>query len=267
MRKTLSLLAVLFVVCLAATAQPQAYDSKVDYQKTRQFASAIDLPYNTDIVEDGIKNYLSGKGLKGNSTKGYTVYRGARMSDSATDLNDLWFKVGRRSGDKKSSVVTLLVVKPSEDPATRAEGAAGPQDKGRSFLNSLVPPVEAHSLEVEITGEEAVLKKANKKLSNLLDDQTDLEKKIRNTQADLDQDKKDQILQTNAVQANVNGNQDDLKKAQKKLNKLMDDQSSMEKKIRKYQSDLDENKRDQTGAQAEVQRQQQMLDSMKARRK
>jgi len=265
--KNYTLLPALFMLGLAATAQPQAYESKVDYQKTRQFAAAIDLPYSTDVVEDGIRGYLSGKGLKGLSTKGYTVYRGARLSDSVTDLNDLYFKVDRRSGDRKSSVVSLLVVKPSEDPATRAEAAGGSLDRAKAFLNTLVPPVEARNLESEISGEEAVLKKAQKKMSDLQDDQSDLEKKLRYAQADLEQNKKDQVATASDVQSKVNGDQEALKKAQKKMNKLVDDQGGLEKKIRKYQSGLEQNKRDQASSQADIQRQQQMLDSMKGRRK
>jgi hypothetical protein len=267
MTRTIPLTAVLSIFLLYGHAQPQAYETKIDYQKIRQPAAAIDLPYPTDVVQDGIKNYLSAKGLKGSSSKGYNVYRGARLSDSAADLNDLYFKIERRSGDRKSSVVTLLATKPSEDPATRAEGAIGSLDGAKLFLNSLVPAVEARNLEVEIDGEEAIYKKALKKASNLQDDQSDLEKKIRYAQADLEQNKKDQLTQTQEMQSNIHGDNDAMAKAQKKMNKLLDAQASLEKKIRKYQADLDQNKKDQDVSHADVKQQQQVLDSMKARRK
>ena len=143
MTRTTLLTAILLMVRLTGYTQPQAYETKIDYQKIRQAAAAIDLPYPTDIVQDGIKDYLSGKGLKGSSSKGYNVYRGAKLADSSADLSDLYFKIDRRSGDRKASIVTLLVTKPSEDPATRAEGAAGSLDGAKSFLNSLLPAVEA----------------------------------------------------------------------------------------------------------------------------
>lgn len=267
MTKAILLVVILFMLRFTGFTQPQAYETKIGYQKNRQPAAAIDLPYPTDIVQDGIKGYLSGKGLKGSSSKGYDVYRGARLADSSADLSDLYFKIERRSGDRKTSLVTLLVTKPSQDPATRAEGDAGPLDGAKSFLNSLAPAVEAHNLEVEISGEEAIFKKAQKKAGNLQDDQTDLEKKLRYAQADLDQNKKDQLSQTQDMQANIHGDSDAMAKAQKKMNKLLDSQGSLDKKIRKYQADLAQNKKDQDAAQAEVSRQQQVLDSMKARRK
>ena len=119
---------------------------------------------------------------------------------------------------------------------------------------------------MEISGQEAIYKRALKKAGNLRDDQSDLEKKLRYAQGNLDQNKKDQLALTQDM-TNIHGDNDALTKAQKKMNKLLDDQASLEKKIRKYQADQDQNKKDQDAAQAEVQKQQQVLDSMKARRK
>ncbi|HEY0433775.1 MAG TPA: hypothetical protein VGC95_07885 [Chitinophagaceae bacterium] len=56
-------------------------------------------------------------------------------------------------------------------------------------------------------------------------------------------------------------------KAQKKLKNLQDDQESMEKKIKKLQSDLEANAKDQENQQKEIDKQKQILDSIKGRRK
>jgi len=58
-----------------------------------------------------------------------------------------------------------------------------------------------------------------------------------------------------------------LSKAEKKLKGLRDDQESMEKKIRKLQDDLKDNAKDQQNQQKEIEKQKQVLDSMKAKRK
>jgi hypothetical protein len=207
---------------------------------------------------------MSGKGLKGSSLRGFTVYRGAKLDDTSTDLKDLHFKVEKKS--RGTSVIYLLVANPSEDPATRTPGDV-PLDKAKLFLNNLVPAVEAGDLEAQIKSQDEVVRKALKKRNNLADDSTSLEKKIRNLNADLVQNKKDQLTQSQTVQANVNGDPDALKKAQKKMNHLLDDQGSMQKKLRNGQTDLDQTKRDLIGQQQELDKQQQALDSMKARRK
>jgi len=58
-----------------------------------------------------------------------------------------------------------------------------------------------------------------------------------------------------------------LSKAEKKLRDMQDDQESMEKKIKKLQDDLKDNAKDQQNQQKEIEKQRQVLDSMKAKRK
>jgi DNA repair exonuclease SbcCD ATPase subunit len=265
MRRILLFTTIALLSAVIGHAQPHAYESKIDYQKTQQAAAAIDVPYPSDLVEDAVKDYLGKKGMKGSGQKGFTVYRGARLSDTASSLNDLYLKVERR--DKTSSTIAVIPVMPSEDPAVRTDSSRPlPIDEARAFLNNLVPAIQAHDLEVHINDQQTSTKKSQKKYNNLQDDQADLEKKIRNTESDLDQNKKDQITASAAVQANLTGDQDALRKAQKQMNKLLDKQSGLEKKLRKYQADLAENKIDQTNQQADLMKQQQTLDTMKTRR-
>jgi hypothetical protein len=58
-----------------------------------------------------------------------------------------------------------------------------------------------------------------------------------------------------------------LEKAQKKNKNLQEDMESLEKKIRNYQDDLAKTKRQQEDQVKEVQRQQEILDTIKAKRK
>lgn len=56
-------------------------------------------------------------------------------------------------------------------------------------------------------------------------------------------------------------------KAEKKFKDLQDDQESMEKKIKKLQEDLKDNAKDQDNQQKEIERQKQLLEAMKGKRK
>jgi len=56
-------------------------------------------------------------------------------------------------------------------------------------------------------------------------------------------------------------------KAQKKLKDLQDDQDNMQKKIRKLQDDLQQNAKDQDNQQKEIDKQKQILEAIKAKRK
>ena len=58
-----------------------------------------------------------------------------------------------------------------------------------------------------------------------------------------------------------------MKKAEKKLKDLQDDQANMEKKIRNLQDDIEENKKNQEKQSAEVQKQKAALSNLMGKRK
>jgi hypothetical protein len=213
MKKFLLLLIVM--VAFKLTTRAQAYEGKIDYQKTQQSAAIIELPYNQDVVEDAIKDYMAKRGTKGSSSKGFNVFKGVKLDTGDTDPSDLYFKIERKSRKEKDvTVVTLIPTKANEDILSRSQTNDTRIDVGKAFLNNLVPSVDAHNLDVQVGGQQEVVKKAQKKYDRMLDDQHDLEKKIK-----------------------------------------------------KYQDDLEENKRDQEKQQQEVQKQQQVLDALKAKQK
>ncbi|SRR5579871_149385 len=266
MKKYLFLLAILLVGKTASHAQA-AYDSKIDYQKTSINSAAIELAYSQDVSEDAIKDYMAKKGFKNSSSKGFIVFRGAKLDSSDSESRDLYFKIDKKKKEKDISVISLFSTKPNIDVLVKDSTDNGQTDKAKIFLNNLVPYIDAHNLEVQIGSQQEVLKKAQKKQNSLANEQADLEKKLRKIQADLDQNKIDQATQTQAMQNNVNQDADATKKANKKMGKLLDDQSSLQKKQRNTQQDLDDNKKDQDIQQKEVAKQQQILDVLISKRK
>ncbi len=270
MKKNLSLLIVLFVFKIAtyAQAQPQAYDGKLDYQKTSQQVALIEVPYKADVVEDAIKDYMVKKGFKSSSSKGFDVYRGIKLDDADADASDLYLKIDKKKKDKDYSVITLLPTKANADILSRpATDSSGQMDKAKSFLNNLVPYIDAHNTDVMIMAQQDVMKKAQKKLNGYISDSSDLEKKIRNLNADQEQNKSDILKQTAEIQNTVSSNDDVKNKAQKKMNKLLDEQDNIRKKLRKAQSDLEGTKGDLTSQYKEIDKQQQVLDAIKAKQK
>ena len=243
---------------------PHAYESQVDYQKTRQQAVLIDLPYTEDVVETTIKEYMSRQGWKSSGSHGYMVFRNVRLTDTARNLNDLYIKVDRKNKDRNAAVVTALTVRPGEDPATRISRDELEIIQGRLFLERMAPSIAAGDLEAKIRDQESMTKKSQGKLGDLRDDQLDLEKKIRNTQSDITENKADQVKETqnstNAIDANAAA------KSQKKMKGLVSDQGSLQKKLQKYQASLEENKKDQQSQEALAGQQQHALDSLRTMR-
>ena len=108
-------------------------------------------------------------------------------------------RIGFPRKEKESSLIHLVVSKEGETLAQRIpEDIAGLED-GKSFLNEMMPSLEAFNLEVEIGEQDKTVKKAEKKLENLSEDQQDLEKKIRNLQEKLEQNKKNQEAQRSEI--------------------------------------------------------------------
>ena len=63
---------ILFSASFTVKAQ-QAYDSKMDYQKSSIAVASIELAYSQDVVEDAIKDYMSKHGHKNSNSKGFIV--------------------------------------------------------------------------------------------------------------------------------------------------------------------------------------------------
>jgi hypothetical protein len=194
MKKILPLLALGFFIKYAAAQE--ITEGKVDYQKKEQAALMVELPYKPEVVEDAIRDYLNKRGLKASSSKGYQLFKGTRLDSLSGMDNDLYFKVERKSRkEKDASVVYMFVTKPNENPTQRLPAETSGLSSARSFLTSLIPSVDAHNLEVEISGQENEIKKAEKKYDKLIDDGNDMQKRLKKLQENIEDNKKDQEKQ------------------------------------------------------------------------
>ncbi len=261
------LLLVFLTIFIKADVWSQAFTTKVEYQKTQQTAAGIQLPYASGTVEEAVKEYMAKRGYKGADSKGFTIFRGARLDSSDTDLSDLYFNINYKSRkEKEITLITLLPAKKNEDILARSgTDSTAMIEKAKSFLNNLAPSIEAYNVQLEVNSQTAVLQKAQKKMNSLLSDQNDLNKKLRRLQDDSAQNKKDQEKAAADIQANVNADDKTKQKSQKKMRNLLDDEGDLAKKLRNTQADLDQNKRDQDAQQQEIDKQKQALDAVKAR--
>jgi hypothetical protein len=175
---------------LPAQAQSNASEGTIEYHKGDKVAATIELPYPPEVVEDAIKDFLSKKGVKESKYKGFSIFRSTRMYDSDLNVNDLHFKVERKSRKEKDvSVVYLLVGRPGENVGLRTKDDRYKVDDGKGFLNNMAPSIDAYNLEVDIKNQDETVKKTEKKMKNLQEEQKELEKK-------LEANKKEQEKQT-----------------------------------------------------------------------
>jgi len=69
------------------------------------------------------------------------------------------------------------------------------------------------------------------------------------------------------LEVQIKDQENTVEKAEKKLRNLQDDKESMEKKIKKLQDDLEENAKDQADQQKDIEKQKQVLEALKGKRK
>ncbi|MEO6313400.1 MAG: hypothetical protein ABIU63_17375 [Chitinophagaceae bacterium] len=260
---------VSLMTVLALAAQPQATEGKIEFQKTQQPAAFITVPYPDDVVEKAIEDYMSRKGAKSGSNSGFKLYRSYKLSSTQENNSDLYFKVNRKSRSEKDvSVIALVVGKSTEDIKTRKLDSSGNTLEGaKELLTDMVPALEAYNLNVQIDDQQDVIKKAKKKYDGLIDDEKDANNKIKDLEQKLAQNKLDQKSQAEQIRSNIPSDDKAMQKANKKMRNLVDDESSAEKKIRNLQDKLEQNKRDQQKQQDEVNKQQDILGTLMAKRK
>ena len=196
MRKLMLSLFALLVI--ASTGFTQAYEGSIEYNKKKQPAFVIEYNYSVEAVENAIIQKMERLGYKGkeekglfNKDKGFRVYKNAFITDISSSSMDYIIEVDQKSRkEKDASILYLIIMKADEN----AMGHFDAYDVGRakSFLNNLEPDVEAADLELQITGQEDVVAKAEKKFKNLQSDKADMENKIKKLQDDIQKNLKDQ---------------------------------------------------------------------------
>jgi hypothetical protein len=266
MKKLIYLL--ILVVSCRITLPAQAFEGKIEYQKTMQPAAIIEWPYAEGIVEDAIKDYMGKRGCQQTNSNGFHIFKATRLDSVDADTSDLYFKIERKSRREKDiTVVSLLVTKKNEPiQVPPAEGSAR-MEAAKSFLNNMAPYVEAGNLAVEINNQEEAIKKARKKYDNLLTEQNDLDKRIRKLEGELDQNKIDQQKEANLIQDNSQQDIATKEKLHKKMGRLLTEQADIQKKLRKSHGDLEQNGKDQDKQNQELREQQKLLETLKAKQK
>lgn len=178
MKIVLFVLVIVTGFTLSIQAQSRAVEGVAEFQGKKVPAAVVELPYGPDKVEAAIEEQLSAKGHKGSKAKDYTLYRSVRVG-SESGSYDMYVKAERKSRrDKESSVLYVVLVKPNEVASHEGAIAAASVVSGKDFLHDFSPYMEDYNLRLEIVAQENVIKKLEKKQTELLSDSTDYNKKL-----------------------------------------------------------------------------------------
>lgn len=175
----------------------QAYESSIQYDKKKQQAIVLDYSFRPEAVENAILQKLSRMGYKAkeekgilNRDKGFLVYKNIFITDISNERMDYLVKVERRSRkEKDESVLYFIMLRHDRNALSDMDAAA--VGKVKSFLHNLLPEVEAADLELQIKSQEEVVARAEKKLRDLKEEQSVLEKKLLQNKTDQENTQKD----------------------------------------------------------------------------
>ena len=191
------LLMTVFIAFTYSVMQAQSLPAevKVKFIDKDKKAASFEMPYPTEIVEKAIQDRMESKGSRPEKVKGYTLYRGVDVKQLG-ERADLYFKVERKSRkEKNSSIITVFAVSANANAATTTTDNDKLEDS-KEVLMSLVPVIESKDMETNIANQEAQIREADKKLKRMQEEQADYEEKIKNLQSKLEENRKNQELQT-----------------------------------------------------------------------
>lgn len=182
--------ALLLVTAAYSNAQ-NIYSGNVEFDKTTQQGTIAEYNYTEDLVSNVLISEIEKSAGKSKSVKGFQLFKGVHINEISPDAIDLYVKIDRKSKkEKDKSVVYVLVSKGYDNFVTTASDASV-FDNTKTFLQNITTKFAASDLSSQITEQEKLVKKEQKKLDGYSDDIKDMEKKIRKLNDDIEDRKKD----------------------------------------------------------------------------
>jgi len=200
MRKLFFALAFL---ALAFSGLAQSSATSVKYNKASKPALMLLLPYNEEIAEGAIVQKLKEIGYnpeskgslfwKKNTVDGYYVFKGVALRDLNGQVVDLYFKVDRKSKKEKEQSYIYMMVSKGDEQFVSSETEPSIFSSSTEFLNRFSEYGASYKMDVDIQNQDEKLQAAQKKYTNLRDDESDyvkiiadLEEKLKNNRQQQD---------------------------------------------------------------------------------
>ena len=194
------------LVLMVGQATAQSVNSSIVFNKIDRFALMLTVPYKESIAEGAIIDNLKKTGYdaetkgrlfwKQNKVDGFYTFKKVNLNGN---LVDLYFKVDQKSKKSDKSNIYLLVNRGGENFVGRDDTAA--YNSAKRFLDGFTTETAAYKLQLDIKAQGDAVLDAEKKLSKLIENQKDIEKKIEQLQNDLNKNREQQAEQAKVIEA------------------------------------------------------------------
>ena len=184
----------------------QTHEGSIEYNKGKQACIVMEYNYPPEAVENAMRAKLlklgyGGREEKGmfNKDKGFRVYKETTIGEISPDKYDFVINVERKSHKEVDETkVSLIIFKGDVNALSKLSREE--LEKVKSFLNNLLPEVEASNLEILIGTQVLTVDKAEKKLKTLHDENVQIESKIKKLQEELEKNVKEQEMQKKEIE-------------------------------------------------------------------
>jgi hypothetical protein len=164
----------------------------IDFKDGQKPAIQNEFSFADKTVEGAIDARLAKMGYKGKESKGYTVYRGVKLSELGNQPYDLYFKVERKSRKDKDVAVVNMLISNGNEVFVSDQADSITIRRGKTFLDNFRPDIEAFDLQQQVNDQQEAVTKAEKKYKSLQDDADDLQKKKSKLEQQIDDNLKAQ---------------------------------------------------------------------------
>ncbi|MFY7964319.1 MAG: hypothetical protein ACOVO1_05435 [Chitinophagaceae bacterium] len=146
-----------------------------------------EIPFVESTVREAIDKNFEKLGYKGKKFKDFVVYSGVVLKELDNQPHDIYVLVDRKSRQEKEvSLVTFLIGKGFDNFASDTADAEL-INQTKLYINSLRDVAAAYDLELQITAQEDLVKKSDRKLENLADENNILQKRKKKIEEDIAQ--------------------------------------------------------------------------------
>ena len=199
----------LLFTAVGVTTFAQSVSTSVKFDKTDKPALMLYLPYSQEVAEGTILTKLKEIGFepetsgslfwKQSKLNGYYAFKGVALKTDKSDLVDLYFKVDRRGSKKDNQSVMYLLTSRGGDNFVADNKDATIYNAAQKFLNGFVNETASFKHTLDMQTQEETVKKAEKKLAELLISETDLNTKLLRLQEELKKVKEAQVSQQSLI--------------------------------------------------------------------
>ena len=202
---------ILISAFVTISAFAQSSVASISFNKENKTGLMLSLPYDNNVAEGTILQKLKETGYdpetkgklfwKNNKINDFYVFKAVPLSGASSTIVDLYFKV-EQSGKKSlnQSMIYLLVSKGNEN-FINEDSDPGVFSAAKSFLNNFTTETAIYKHNLDIQNQEETVKKAEKKMNSLLDDEKDMNKKIQKLQEELQKNREDQQKQQKVLES------------------------------------------------------------------